>query len=188
MSHHVHILSSRHRSALLRHFRKLAPSDRQLRFGTPISDAGIESYVDSIDFIDSDVFAVHDERLHITGAIHIAYNQDEAEMGLSVLESARGNGIGNSLFERATVHLSNRFVRTAYMHCLRENAAVMHLARKNGMRIVVEGAEADAWLALPQATPQTIAAEWVAGRFALLDYNHKVRADSAKRMLKALGT
>jgi hypothetical protein len=123
MPHHVHLLSNRHRSDLLRHFLQLAPADRQLRFGTQIADPGIESYVDSIDFVESDVFAVHDDSLHVTGAMHIAYKADAAEIGLSVLEGARGCGIGNSLFERATVHLSNRFVRNAYMHCLRENGA-----------------------------------------------------------------
>jgi len=47
------------------------------------------------------------------------------------------------------------------VHCISENAAMMHLARKHGMRIVNEGSERDAHLALEPATPQSILNEWV---------------------------
>jgi RimJ/RimL family protein N-acetyltransferase len=186
MPHHVHRLSERHRSALKCHFVQLDVQDRQLRFGTPISDSGIDAYVDGLDFESSDVFAVFDDKLAIIGAMHIAYDEESAEMGLSVARNGRGQGIGNSLFERATVHLSNRYIRTVYMHCLRENDAIMHLAKKHGMRIVADGSEADAWLALPHASPGTVAAEWVAERFAMLDYRQKMRARSTAKILKAI--
>ena len=186
MSHHIHLLSERHRSALLRHFLALDSSDRHLRFGTTLANNGIRSYVDTLDFDASDVFGVYDAALRIVGAVHIAYSDDEAEMGLSVSANARGQGIGNSLFRRATVRLSNRYIRTVYMHCLRENDAIMHLARKNGFRILTEGSEADAWLALPRANPESVAAEWIADRFALIDYTQKMRARSTQRIFKAL--
>jgi hypothetical protein len=47
------------------------------------------------------------------------------------------------------------------VHCLSENAAMMHLARKNGMRIVYSGAESDGRLQLPQPTPQSHFSEWL---------------------------
>ena len=186
MIHHVNRLSNRHRSALERHFLHLEPADRQLRFGTPLSDTGIRTYVGSLDFATSDVFAVFDDRLRIIGAMHVAYDDETAEMGLSVLRGKRGQGIGDSLFERATLHLANRFIRTVTMHCLRENAAIMHLARKYGMRIVTDGSEADAWLELPRANPAGVASEWVSDRFAALDYARKVRVRASQRLLKAL--
>jgi GNAT superfamily N-acetyltransferase len=187
MPHHVCLLTERHRRALLRHFLELGPEDRRLRFGTPLPARGVRTYVDRIDFVESDVLAVFDDRLRIVGALHIAYGGDEAEMGLSVLEAFRGQGIGHALFRRGTARLANRFVRIVHMHCLRENASVMHLARNNGMRIVVDGSEADACLHLPAPTPGTVAAEWVAERLAFLDYRGKLEADSARRLLRLLG-
>lgn len=187
MPHHVCLLSARHRKPLLRHFLALGWKDRHLRFGTALSANGIRAYLDRLDFIESDVLAVFDDRLRIVGAVHLAYGDDDAEVGLSVLEAFRGQGIGQALFGRATVRLANRFVRIVRIHCLRENAAVMHLARKNGMRIVVDGAEADACLEIPQASPHTVTAEWVADRLASYDYRVKVGADSARRMLRVLG-
>ena len=187
MPHHVHLLSKpRHRDALIRHFLQLGPEDRHLRFGTSIGDAGIEVYVDSIDFTQSDVFAVFDDGLRIVGAVHLACTEDEAEIGLSVLTEARGKGIGNALFERATMRLSNRFVRRVYMHCLRENQAVIHIAIKNGMRVALDGSEADAWLELPNASAGSVTAEFMASRLALLDYRQKVGARSTRRLLQAL--
>ena len=187
MPHHVHLLSERHREALLAHFLQLGPEDRHLRFGTSIGDAGIGVYVDSLDFTESDVFGVFDEHLQVVGAVHLACAADEAELGLSVLKDARGKGIGNSVFGRATVHLSNRFVRRVYMHCLRENQAVIHIAVKNGMRVALDGSEADAWLELPNASPGSVTAEWMASRLALLDYRQKIGAQSTRKMLEALG-
>ena len=186
MLHHVHRLSDRHRGALKRHFLQLDPLDRQLRFGAPLGDTGIRAYLDNLDFTTSDVFAVFDDALNIVGAMHVAYDDASAEMGLSVVSAKRGQGIGNSLFERATLRLSNRFVRTVTMHCLRENDAIMHLARKNGMRIVTDGAEADAWLELPHANPASVANEWMSERFAILDYSRKIRSRATQRLLRAL--
>jgi len=187
MPHHVCSLNARHRRPLLRHFLELDAEDRHLRFGTALSGHAIRDYVGGLDFVQSDVLAVFDDRLRIVGAVHIAYGEDDAEMGLSVLRAFRGMGIGNALFRRATARLANRFVRIVRMHCLRENQPVMHLARKHGMRIVVDGSEADACLALPRASPHTVTAEWLADRLASFDYRVKVEADSARRTLSALG-
>jgi hypothetical protein len=103
-----------------------------------------------------------------------------------VLKAWRGLGVGDRLFERATLHLSNRFIRTVTMHCLRENEAIMHIARKNCMRIVTEGTDADAWLELRPANPASVATEWMSERFALLDYGRKVRARAALRLLRVV--
>ena len=56
------------------------------------------------------------------------------------------------------------------MHCLTENGAMMHLARKQRMRIVVESGEADAWLSLPPADASSHFGEAFAQRVALFDY------------------
>jgi hypothetical protein len=56
------------------------------------------------------------------------------------------------------------------MHCLTENGAMMHLARKQAMDIVVESGEADAWLRLPPADASSHLGELFAERVALFDY------------------
>jgi ribosomal protein S18 acetylase RimI-like enzyme len=82
-------------------------------------------------------------------------------MGLSVLPGCRGKGYGDALLRRAVTYLRNRGVREVFVHCLTENSAMMHLARKNGMRIIYSGGESDARLELDAATADSFVAEWL---------------------------
>lgn len=154
-------LSASERPSLVAHFLSLAPEDRRLRFGSAIGDEVVREYLARLDFERDAFFAVTDSEFAIAGVVHVACTDRTAELGVSVIEGARGRGIGNALFARAVIHLRNRGVRTVHMHCLSENGAMMHLARKNGMRIVYDGGESQAQLALDAPTPGSYLTEWV---------------------------
>lgn len=154
-------LRAHDRAALLTHFLSLDRDDRRLRFGSAIPDEGLEAYAARIDFERDGLFAVHDDNLEMVALIHVAITGTSAELGLSVLPGWRGAGYGNGLLRRAVTYLRNRGVREVVVHCLSENGAMMHLARKNGMRIVYSGSESDARLALDAATAETYFAEWL---------------------------
>jgi hypothetical protein len=61
------------RPALLTHLLALPAEDRRLRFGLSLSSEGIAAYVDSIDFDRDVIFGVHDDRLALVGAVHVAF-------------------------------------------------------------------------------------------------------------------
>jgi GNAT superfamily N-acetyltransferase len=149
------------RGALLEHFLALGTEDRRLRFGSPLGDEGIRAYVDRIDFGNDGVFAVQDDRLRIVAAVHVALIGDNAELGLSVLPGHRGAHLGSALFSRAVMNLRNRGIRRVYVHCLAENATMLHIARKNHMHLTSGGSEADARLELEPGTPHTHLLEWL---------------------------
>jgi GNAT superfamily N-acetyltransferase len=149
------------RPALADHFVALGSEDRRLRFGSSIGDEAIRDYVARIDFADDGIFAVHDDGLRIVAAVHVARTGESAELGLSVLPGYRGAHLGSALFARAVMHLRNRGIGEVYVHCLAENATMMHIARKNGMHLTSGGPEADGVLALAPATPQTHFLEWL---------------------------
>ena len=149
------------RPALLAHFLALGPEDRRLRFGSSASEALLREYVKRIDFERDCVFAAHDDELRPVAVVHVATREGSAELGLSVLSGWRGRGLGNSLLQRAVTWLRNRGILAAQVHCLAENGAMMHLARKNGMRIVYDGAETDASLVLEEPTEQSFVSEWL---------------------------
>jgi RimJ/RimL family protein N-acetyltransferase len=159
-------LRSTDRAALAEHFLALGTDDRRLRFGAALSDDAIRNLEERIDFDRDELFGVADDDLRLLGVVHVAFYPDKAELGLSVLPGARGHGIGNVLFERAVMHLTNRGVREVFVHCLSENRAMMHLAMKRGMRAVREGGETDAYLTLPRATPGSVFVEWLQERQA----------------------
>ena len=72
------------------------------------------------------------------------------------------------------------------MHCLRENAAIVHIAQRFGMHIVAESGDADAHLELPPASAESIAGEFVTDRLALYDYALKSHVAAWKGVNTAL--
>lgn len=162
---------------LAAHFLALPAEDRRLRFGSALPPEMVAAYVSKIDFDRDTVFVVHDDRLAVVGVAHVAIGEEFAELGLSVSPGYRRQGVGSALFERASEHARNRFLRRLYMHCLKENVPIMHIARKFGMDIVTSLGDADAHLELAAASPASIAWEFVADRIALYDY--ALRAQTA---------
>lgn len=162
------------RAALTEHFLALDADDRRLRFGASLSDDAVRALDERIDFERDEVFGIFGDDLRLTAVVHVAFYPHKAELGLSVLPGARGHGLGNALFSRAVMHLTNRGVREVFVHCLSQNGAMMHLARKNGMRVVYDGPETDAYLALPRATPGSVLSEWVWDQNARLAHDMRL--------------
>jgi len=190
----VRVLTSADRERLCAHFLSLSDNDRLLRFGQAAPDHVIESYVRGIDFANDTVFGVFGNQLQLVGVGHLAYlpasdngggRGRTAEFGVSVLESARGLGVGSALFERAAIRSRNTQVTTLYIHCLARNATMMHIARKSGMKIEYAYGEADAWLSLEPADHHSIVTEMMQEQAAVLDYAMKRLARQAQVLLKA---
>ncbi len=174
------------RAALTEHFLALDAPDRRLRFGASLGDHAIRALDERIDFDRDEIFGVADEALRLVGVVHVAFYPQRAELGLSVLPGWRGRGVGGALFERAVMHLVNRGVREVFVHCLAENGAMLHLARRNRMRLVQEGSEADAWLALPRPTPASVFAEWIWDHNARFAHEARRSASVTGSLLRAL--
>ena len=174
------------REHLRAHFLQLDAEDRHLRFGSSLNDSAIIHYVDGIDFERDEIYAVADDAQTILGVVHIAVLPQEAELGLSVLAVARGQGIGNALFERAVMHLRNRCVREVLVRCLHQNAAMMHLAQKHNMKIQHDGIDREARLELPAATSGTYMLEWLHDRQARYIGNVRDTTRIGQSMLKVM--
>ncbi|MGH8777927.1 GNAT family N-acetyltransferase [Paraburkholderia sp.] len=186
----VRELTSADRDRLLTHFLTLNENDRLLRFGQIVPDHVIENYVRTIDFTRDTVFGVFDSQLQLTGVGHLAYLPDDgkkrtAEFGVSVLESARGQGAGTKLFERAAIRSRNTHVTTLYMHCLSRNSTMMHIAKKAGMKIEYAYGEADAYLTLPPADQSSILAEMLQEQAAVFDYALKRQARQTSKLFES---
>jgi len=171
-------LTMHDRAALVRHFLALSPDDRRLRFGSALTDAGLRAYAKTLSFIRDEFHAVRDAEMRILGVVHVARGHGVPEIGLSVLEAARGQGLGGVLFAHAVQRLRVLGDREVQMRYLAENGAMMHLAQKHGMEIVMSGADSEARLKLPPATPETVIAEWWGSQQAAV-------VDSVRRNLRA---
>ncbi len=186
MNIHVRQLSRLEQPPLERHFLALGSEDRRLRFGIGVNDFAVRTYVKRIDFESDAVFGVLDDELQLAGAAHLGRGEGHAELGVSVLPGHRRRGIGGALLGRAHMHARNWGVHALFMHCLTENAAMMHLARKQGMDIVTAAGEADAWLKLPPADAASHMGAVFQQRVALFDSALKRQLANARRIAYAL--
>lgn len=184
-------LGSRHRGRIGRHLNQLDERDRYLRFGYLASDAQIQAYVDSLDFDRDAVFGIYSRRLELVAMAHLAHSVDGsldacAEFGVSVLPSVRGHGYGAKLFARAVRHARNEGVQLLFIHALTENKAMLHIARKAGAKVELDGSEASAYLRLPPANFESQITEMVETKIAEADYRLKVQARQFWAVLSAL--
>ena len=166
-------LHANERPQLLTHLLALDAEDRHRRFAHMLSDDGIRRYVEGIDLARDAVFVVTGIDLAIIGAAHLAREDGHAQLGISVLPRSRGLGIGGALLERCAARAGNWGMRVMFMNCLVENAAMMHLARKQGLKIAVSGADAEAFVRLPRADLTSLAADAVAEHLGLFDHAQK---------------
>ena len=178
----VQRLTEGSRPELSRHFLSLGREDVRLRFGVVIPAAAIAEYVERIDFDADAVFGVHDEELALTAVAHVAFTDDMAELGVSVLPASRRRGIGAALVARAAEHARNRRTQRLYMHCLAENAVMIRIAQRAGMTVVIDAGDADGQLVLPPSTPMSVTSEMLADRVALYDYALKTNVEAWRRM------
>jgi len=179
-------LSRLEREALERHLLSLDDEDRRLRFGVALPDQAIHDYVSRIDFERNAAFGVFDDSLQLVAAAHLARCDSHAELGVSVLPAWRGRGAGAALLARSHTHARNWGIRALFMHCLSENGAMMHLARKQGMRIVTERGESDAWLELPPADASSYVDQLLAERVGLFDFALKRQLQAVRSIAGAL--
>lgn len=179
-------LSETNRPALRRHFLRLEPEDLRLRFEHVISEITLLKYVDAIDFQRDAVFGVFDDRLELAGVAHLGLRGEIAEFGVSVAPGHRGEGIGTALYRRAYEYCRNHRIDTLFVHCLKENAAMMHIARKAGMQIVLDAAEVEAHLRVPPGDTASYAEEFLDDRVGLFDLALKSQFLAARTFTEAM--
>ncbi len=139
------------RASLLAHFLALPMKDRLMRFGAALAPAVIARYVDGIDFERDEVLGLSDDALALVGVAHVAFVDDLAEVGLSVLPAHRRRGVAGALFKRAIAHARSRRIPRIFMQFISGNAPIMRIAQRFGMDIVARGFDVGAYLRLHPA-------------------------------------
>jgi GNAT superfamily N-acetyltransferase len=127
------------REHLKRHYRSLGPRSRRLRFLAAATDEALDGLAERaapdllLELVEEGAVRAVLEA-HVTAPGH-------AELALSVEDRFQRRGLGRALFEEGLAVLAARGVRTADLYCLRENAALLGLARGAGARLRGDGGE-----------------------------------------------
>lgn len=167
-------LSILDKSRIIVHLQSLEGEERRLRFGGAVSDDYIANYVETTcGQSDSKWFGVDHIDGHIVAACHVAIINSDAELGCSVDADYRGQGLAQAMFDRAVTWLRTKGINHVFMHCLSENGAMKHIARKNDMTVVSEFGESEAEVDLEPANAFTPLVDAYADRIAVYDMVYK---------------
>lgn len=141
------------------HLLRLDALTRRERFGTPVSDDFLANYATATFGVGGLVYAYLEDG-EVRGAAELRGLEDliaqTGEAAFSVEKAWRRRGIGESLFVRLLTASRNRGIRTLYMTCLPENAAMRSLARKFEAELAGGYNDVEGTIATGGPTPFTI--------------------------------
>jgi RimJ/RimL family protein N-acetyltransferase len=144
------------------HLLRLDPTTRRERFGTAVNDDFLVSYATTT-FGVGGLVQAYVEDGQVRGAAELRGLDDIAshtgEAAFSVETGWRRRGIGGALFARLITASRNRGIRTLYMTCLPENAAMRRLARKFEADLAGGYADVEGVISTGAPTPFTIVEE-----------------------------
>jgi len=157
--------------ALRRHLCRLTREDRILRFGRPVTNRFIQTYVDRIDwFRDIVIGAVIDGEIKASGILTpIGWRLPlEGSAAVSVETDLQGYGLGSELTKRMLTIGRNRFMSRIYMLCLVKNERMYRIAEKFGGEVDrFRDETVEAQFDLSRPTVSTVTTEAVSEGLAL---------------------
>lgn len=123
-------VTDEHRASVLAHLLALDNDDRYGRFATALSDAGISTYVSRIDLTRDIGLAVVGADEKVIGFIHLALHRHSAELGASVSEHWRKQGVAYRLFKTAVIQARVAGIRE--IHLATAHPVARHIFTKLG--------------------------------------------------------
>lgn len=137
-----------------RHLKSLSDEDRYTRFGYAASTQAIDQMILNIVYNQADhhIFTYYTDS-KIVGFGHLAREESDWELAVSVDREYQGRGIADELMSHMISWGKTHGVEIVYMHCITENQKIQHLARKHGLKTWDRsGHELTARVQLPEPT------------------------------------
>ncbi len=125
------------------HLLRLDPEARRARFGGEVKDRAIACFVAGLDRANC-ISIGYFERGALRGSVQLVRHPQQwfegAELSLAVERDWRGRGIGGAMLARAVAEARRRGIGSLYLSSMRDNDAVLALARRLGARVETRGA------------------------------------------------
>jgi GNAT superfamily N-acetyltransferase len=153
------------------HLKGLPAHDRATRFGYSASDYNIDQLILNMLYHPENhhlfVFRHDDQAIGFT---HLAECASGWELAVSVASEFQGQGIANQLMIYTIDWARTHGVDSVFMHCIRENQRIQHLATKHGLEVIERsGADITAQVTLPPPTTSDYTVDFVREQQDLLD-------------------
>lgn len=153
------------------HLRKLGMQDRYTRFGYAASDYNIDQLILNMLYHPEEhhLFVARQDENTI-GFTHLARCDHGWELAVSVEAAKQGCGVGNQLMAHAIDWARTHGVDRVFMHCIRDNQRIQHLATKHGLNVIERsGTDITAQVNLPPPTTTDYTVDFVREQQDLLD-------------------
>lgn len=137
-----------------RHLKALSNEDRYTRFGYAASTSAIDAMILNILYHPDQhhLFTYYMDD-HIVGFGHLAREDADWELAVSVEHDYQGRGIADKLIAHMIDWGKVHNVYSVFMHCITDNQKIQHLARKHGLKTMQRaGHEITAQVELPAPT------------------------------------
>lgn len=160
-----------HLAEYAKHLKSLTDEDRYTRFGYAASTAAIDAMILNMlyDQAQHHLFTYYLDD-HIVGYGHLAREESDWELAVSVEHWYQGRGIANELMDHMIAWGKTHGVEVLYMHCITENQKIQHLARKHGLKAWDRaGHELSARVQLPNPTVLDYTASFINEQRALVE-------------------
>jgi GNAT superfamily N-acetyltransferase len=124
------------------HLKNLPEQDRYTRFGYHAGPANIDQLMLSVLYHPDQhhIFTYYADN-RIVGFGHLARDDADWELAVSVDAEYQGRGIADELMSHMIHWGKTHGVTVVYMHCIVDNQKIQHLARKHGLRPMVRNAQ-----------------------------------------------
>lgn len=145
------------------HLKNLSDEDRYTRFGYAAGPQAIDRMILNIIYNQADhhIFTYYTDG-KIAGFGHLARQDSDWELAVSVEQEYQGCGIADELMNHMIAWGKTHGVEVVYMHCITENQKIQHLARKYGLKTWNRsGHELTARVQLPEPTVLDYTANFV---------------------------
>jgi ribosomal protein S18 acetylase RimI-like enzyme len=160
-----------HLAEYAQHLKSLNDEDRYTRFGYAVSQAAIDSMILNMLYHQDQhhLFTYYLDD-HIVGFGHLAREDADWELAVSVEHQYQGRGIANELMEHMIAWGKVHGVHSVFMHCISDNQRIQHLARKHGLKTMERsGHELTAQVKLPDPTVLDYTASFINEQRALVE-------------------
>lgn len=182
---------------LIDHFMiDIVDNDRRLRFGYEAPDSSVKKYIeDSLEnygyvnmwfVVEVDSFDRFNGK-KIIATCHVSMNKETntAEMGCTVSPEYRNKKLGQELFNRGITWARMAGAENVFMHCLSENRAIQHIAKKGGMTVVtIDPSEKESTIQIKQNQFEAGFKDMVMDQIAVYDAAIRQQTFFAKKFLK----
>lgn len=125
-----------------KHLKALTPEDRGSRFGSAITDYGIDQIMLQMAYRPNDhqLWIAQDDEGDILGWGHMAQSFPSVwELAVSVEKAHQRKGVGDLLITEMLDWAKFHKINEVFMHCIEDNKVIQHLAAKHDLKTIERG-------------------------------------------------